>query len=158
MAAYTVLRASPVIAWMTSWATFACLPYRLALARIASNTCGGYPCFFFAAMDSEAWRIAYGPEPSAMQKRCKITRCVYKTSCSDWLTCTRSKIVCRIPFGMLAHPLVVRVDSKHASTPLLTLLATCHLLYHCCHHSTKSIPSACTNIPISSRLWDNFLR
>src|SRR5947199_3909790 len=35
-----------------------------------SYTCGGYPCFFFAAMDSTAARMLYGLEPSAMQKRC----------------------------------------------------------------------------------------
>ena len=36
------------------------------------------PLLFFAAMDSEAARMVYGREPSAMQKRCKITRCVYE--------------------------------------------------------------------------------
>src|SRR5262252_2677361 len=39
---------------------------------------GGYPCFFFAAIDSEAARIFYGLAPSAMQKSCKITRCGYQ--------------------------------------------------------------------------------
>src|SRR5215472_9478933 len=44
----------------------------------APHICGGYPCFFFAAIDSEAARIFYGLAPSAMQKSCKITRCVYQ--------------------------------------------------------------------------------
>jgi hypothetical protein len=43
-----------------------------------TDTCTGYPCFFFAAMDSEAAPVLYSPETSAMQKRCKITRCVYE--------------------------------------------------------------------------------
>ena len=49
----------------------------VAKAVVGSNS-GGYPCFFFAAVDPEEARIVYGPEPSAMQKRCKITRCVYQ--------------------------------------------------------------------------------
>ena len=47
--------------------------------KASPHTCGSYPCFFFAAADPEEARIVYGPEPSTMQKRCKITRCVYKS-------------------------------------------------------------------------------
>jgi hypothetical protein len=43
-----------------------------------SDTCGGYACFFVAAKDAEATRMLYRPESSALQKRCKITRCVYE--------------------------------------------------------------------------------
>ena len=53
-------------------------PYTMIVCNSVPNTCGGYPCFFFAAMDFEAARMVYGRGPSAMQKRCKITRCVYK--------------------------------------------------------------------------------
>jgi hypothetical protein len=60
-----------------------------------SHTCGGYPCFFFAAIDSEAWRIADGPEPSAMQKRCKITRCVYNPLLSLWDRQSSNTLLCK---------------------------------------------------------------
>ena len=56
----------------------------------ASHTCGGYPCFFFAAVDSEEARSVYRPEPSTMQKRCKITRCVYQIAISiNYVSSTR---------------------------------------------------------------------
>src|SRR2546421_8058742 len=42
------------------------------------DTGGGYPCFFCAAMDSEAARMVYRRESSAIQKGCKITHCVYE--------------------------------------------------------------------------------
>jgi hypothetical protein len=51
---------------------------RFKKSVVGSDTCGGYPCFFFAAVDPEEARIVYEPEPSTMQKRCKITRCVYE--------------------------------------------------------------------------------
>jgi hypothetical protein len=49
-----------------------------SITASATYTCGGYPGFFFAAMDSEAARMLYGPRAFARQKRCKITRCVYQ--------------------------------------------------------------------------------
>src|SRR5262245_38017894 len=33
---------------------------------------------FLLPLDSEVALMVYGPESSAMQKRCKLTRCVYK--------------------------------------------------------------------------------